>query len=114
MAARSRAAGTATSHLSAEELARLRELLLEEREQQLARSRELDGAADMEADLADVLAVRAQEALEETEQALALLDEGNYGACASCGDPIPFERLEAIPGARSCVSCQAGRERNGR
>jgi DnaK suppressor protein len=41
----------------------------------------------------------------ETRYALRRLDDGTYGICARCGDPIPFERLEAIPHARRCVRC---------
>lgn len=40
------------------------------------------------------------------EAALERLDDGSYGTCANCGDPIPQPRLEAVPWARYCVSCQ--------
>ncbi|MGH2734204.1 MAG: TraR/DksA family transcriptional regulator [Actinomycetota bacterium] len=38
--------------------------------------------------------------------ALRRMDEGTYGKCERCGRDIPFERLEARPVARLCVSCQ--------
>ncbi len=38
-------------------------------------------------------------------RALAALDDGSYGRCEVCGSPIPAERLEARPGARTCVGC---------
>ena len=31
--------------------------------------------------------------------------------CDDCGEPIPPRRREAIPGVRTCVSCQAGRDK---
>ncbi len=38
------------------------------------------------------------------------LEQGTYGKCERCGREIPFERLEALPTARLCVSCkQSGR-----
>ena len=31
--------------------------------------------------------------------------------CASCGNPIPAERLEAVPDTKHCMSCQRQVER---
>ncbi|UVO50099.1 DksA/TraR family C4-type zinc finger protein [Sphingomonas sp. SUN019] len=31
--------------------------------------------------------------------------------CAVCGDDIPEGRRQAVPGVRTCVSCQSGRDR---
>ncbi|SFI50036.1 transcriptional regulator, TraR/DksA family [Paenibacillus sp. UNC496MF] len=42
--------------------------------------------------------------LEETEAALDRIATGRYGICEICGEPIPFERLEALPAARRCVA----------
>ena len=41
-------------------------------------------------------------------RALKKLDEGTYGACDVCGEPIAPERLEALPWAVRCVR-DAGR-----
>ena len=30
--------------------------------------------------------------------------------CIECGEPIPQARREALPGARTCVACQSGRD----
>jgi phage/conjugal plasmid C-4 type zinc finger TraR family protein len=30
--------------------------------------------------------------------------------CVECGDDIPEARRKALPGARTCVSCQSGRD----
>jgi RNA polymerase-binding transcription factor DksA len=41
----------------------------------------------------------------QTRQALARLDAGTYGLCASCGDAIAPARLEALPAAALCIRC---------
>lgn len=41
--------------------------------------------------------------LDEVRHALIRLDEGHYGICEVCGDPIPEGRLEARPWATRCV-----------
>lgn len=41
--------------------------------------------------------------LEEVEIALGKLDEGTYGTCERCGQPIAAARLEAMPQARFCI-----------
>lgn len=42
----------------------------------------------------------------EIDEALDRIKDGTYGACVSCGTPIPPERLEARPYARECVACK--------
>jgi DnaK suppressor protein len=44
--------------------------------------------------------------LREVRAALARLEEGTYGICLNCEDPIAPRRLEAIPWAAYCVRCQ--------
>jgi DnaK suppressor protein len=46
-----------------------------------------------------------------TERALAKLDEGTYGICDTCGEPIAPARLEAMPDVALCVTCAAGERR---
>jgi DnaK suppressor protein len=46
---------------------------------------------------------RLQTALADVERALTKLDEGSYGRCDVCGEPIAGERLEALPWAVRCV-----------
>jgi RNA polymerase-binding transcription factor DksA len=43
--------------------------------------------------------------IEEIDAALVRLDEDRYGTCERCGRPIPAERLEVRPTARTCVTC---------
>jgi RNA polymerase-binding protein DksA len=42
----------------------------------------------------------------EIQAALARIEEGTYGVCASCGEDVPLVRLTAMPTARRCVPCQ--------
>jgi RNA polymerase-binding transcription factor DksA len=39
-------------------------------------------------------------------QALERIQNGTYGICIACGDEIPIERLQAVPGACRCATCQ--------
>ena len=52
--------------------------------------------------------------LSELKMALARLDEGKYGLCEACAEPISDARLEAMPAARYCIEDQAKLARNGR
>ena len=47
--------------------------------------------------------------LKDVERALLKLDDGTYGSCDVCGEPIGSERLEAIPWAVRCVRDAGGR-----
>ncbi|TAH38564.1 MAG: TraR/DksA family transcriptional regulator [Planctomycetota bacterium] len=48
--------------------------------------------------------------LREVYDAVERLDNGTFGACESCGAPIPEMRLEILPYARYCVPCQRNAE----
>ena len=48
---------------------------------------------------------RSRTDLSRIEAALRALDDGTYGTCTSCGNPIAPERLEAIPWAPTCIDC---------
>lgn len=39
-------------------------------------------------------------------QALTMLDEGTYGICVECGQPIAARRLKLFPNAMRCLACQ--------
>jgi len=49
-------------------------------------------------------------ALREIEDALDRLRDGSYGTCMDCGISISRKRLEAVPWARYCVTCQERRQ----
>jgi DnaK suppressor protein len=61
---------------------------------------------DRERDLA--LSAQALAAVEEIDQALRRVEDGSYGACERCHQPIPKPRLKALPFARLCVACKSG------
>jgi DnaK suppressor protein len=56
----------------------------------------------------------ARSQLEQIDAALAQVDEGSYGICASCGRPIAPARLAARPTATTCIDCASGRRNGGR
>ncbi|WP_342664523.1 TraR/DksA C4-type zinc finger protein [Siminovitchia fordii] len=49
------------------------------------------------------LSVHEEDQLGKVEAALSLMAKGNYGKCELCGKEIPYERLEAIPYATTCM-----------
>ncbi|HVC35753.1 MAG TPA: TraR/DksA C4-type zinc finger protein [Chloroflexota bacterium] len=44
--------------------------------------------------------------LSKVEEALRRFEQGTYGICEECGQPIPPERLEALPYATTCLKCR--------
>jgi DnaK suppressor protein len=70
------------------------------------------GTEAMEAEKQFLLASVEGRRLYEIDAALQRLyaEPERFGSCESCGRPIPFERLELMPAARTCVGCQEGRE----
>jgi RNA polymerase-binding transcription factor DksA len=62
------------------------------------REKDISILEQVEAELADV------------EHALRRLEDGTYGICEACGQPIGEDRLEALPAARFCLKDQAAAE----
>jgi RNA polymerase-binding protein DksA len=52
--------------------------------------------------------------LESIDYALKQAEEGSYGICERCGEPIDPARLEIVPEATMCVKCKAIVERQTR
>lgn len=52
-----------------------------------------------------------REVLQQVDEALARIHRGKFGVCAECGTEINKKRLEAVPWAGLCVSCQSKREK---
>ncbi len=61
---------------------------------------------ERERDLA--LSAQARAAVEEIDRALAKIEQGTYGVCERCGEPIKKARLKALPYASLCISCKSG------
>ena len=53
----------------------------------------------------------SRQQVQEIQAALARIDDGTYGDCARCGEPIHPKRLETMPMARYCIRCQEQLER---
>ncbi|MFL5653970.1 MAG: TraR/DksA family transcriptional regulator [Ktedonobacteraceae bacterium] len=66
-----------------------------------------DTAVDfLETQQEQAVLVNQQALLTEVERALERIEQGTYGKCVNCGQPIPEKRLEAIPWAARDVKCE--------
>ncbi len=106
-------------------LADLRTSLEDERASLVARLQEMGGVSDgglaLDQNFADSSQVTAErgevealagslrESLGDVQAALVKLDDGTFGLCEGCGEPIPPARLEAKPAARLCMECASKR-----
>src|SRR5260221_8475322 len=66
--------------------------------------------ADIQEDLEFALVQMKSETLNKITDALARLEQGDYGYCFDCGEEIPEKRLRALPFAVRCKSCEESRE----
>ncbi|MDO5735504.1 MAG: TraR/DksA C4-type zinc finger protein [Propionibacteriaceae bacterium] len=69
------------------------------------------GSSNFERDQEVALAQNAREMADQARLALHLFDEGNYGLCEVCGNPIGKGRLQVFPRATLCVTCKQREER---
>jgi len=49
--------------------------------------------------------------LDKIEKALQRIDDGSFGICESCEEPISIKRLEARPETQLCIRCKEDQER---
>ncbi len=112
-----------------ETVEKIRKILLEEKakilaklerareEQNAAREKqavgdEVDSAVEMEMEnLKVALSGMEVQRLRQIEEALRKIEEGTYGYCEECGEPIEEGRLLAKPFATLCISCKEAKER---
>ena len=52
------------------------------------------------------------EQLTDVEHALRKFEDGTYGSCDNCGQPIDPARLEALPQANLCLTCKSLQAKN--
>lgn len=64
------------------------------------------GTDNFTRDLNLELATVEQKILYEVEKAMERLEEGSFGVCQQCKKKINQQRLDAIPYARMCMSCE--------
>ena len=104
--------------------------LLQQREAELRALLEADDARALQSatgdsevtDFKEIAAQGASAAMEDIQVAHAAaelshviaaqrrLEDGTYGFCADCGEPIAEQRLHAMPQAPYCMACQAQHE----
>lgn len=67
--------------------------------------------ADLLIDIDNALVHRDVEEIREIEAALERMSRADFGNCMDCGLAIEFERLQAFPAARRCLTCQGQYEK---
>ena len=51
--------------------------------------------------------------IRQVSEALERINNGSYGLCLQCGEPISAKRLAALPWVALCTGCQEGKSANG-
>jgi len=74
--------------------------------------REEEATETLELEKRLALERRIREQLVGVEHALHKFEEGTYGLCDNCGQPIDPARLEALPQASLCMNCKAQQAKN--
>jgi DnaK suppressor protein len=57
------------------------------------------------------LSENERDKLIEVDEALDRIENGTFGMCEECEEPIALRRLEAIPNARYCIRCKESLEK---
>jgi DnaK suppressor protein len=68
--------------------------------------------ASMESDRNFELRIRDRERklISKIRKALDRIEDGSFGFCEVCGEPIEFKRLEARPVTTLCIECKTSAE----
>ncbi len=69
------------------------------------------GATSFERDHELTVLSNERDKLAQIERALERIEDGTYGACESCGNPVGKMRLMAFPRATLCMTCKQREER---
>ncbi|MBO6674739.1 MAG: TraR/DksA C4-type zinc finger protein [Rhizobiales bacterium] len=77
-------------------------------QQSVGRLSRMDAMAGQNMAAASERARKAQ--IVKIDAALRRLDDGDYGYCTNCDEPIAPKRLDADPTASLCITCQCARE----
>ncbi len=125
-------ATAASKALSKKELKKFQELLQEKRKHVLERAREMLSVENMALDTNDLpdemdlasseylqsfefrLRGREKSLLSKLDLALKKIDDGVFGVCEICEEPIGKKRLEARPETTLCIKCKEDQEREER
>ena len=122
----------ASKALNKKELKKFQELLDEKRKTVLERARQMLSVENMALDtndLADEMDLASSEYLQSFEfrlrgrekslltkldLALKKIEDGTFGVCEVCDEPIGKKRLEARPETTLCIKCKEDQEREER
>src|SRR6476620_11414297 len=113
--------------MDAKTLSKYKKLLVEEKQRILNNSKnalknELALSTDDLADETDLAASevnqnlvfklrdRERQLLSKIDEALARMDDGSFGTCQECEEPIEPRRLEARPVSTLCIACKEKQE----
>jgi DnaK suppressor protein len=123
---------TTSKALNKKELKKFQELLEEKRKAVLERAREMLAVENMALDTNDLpdemdlasseylqsfefrLRGREKSLLSKLDLALKKIDDGSFGVCEVCEEPIGKKRLEARPETTLCIKCKEDQEREER
>jgi DnaK suppressor protein len=123
---------TASKALTKKELKKFQELLEEKRKAVLERARQMLAEDNMTLDTNDLpdemdlasseylqsfefrLRGREKSLLSKLDLALKKIDDGTFGICEICEEPIGKKRLEARPETTLCIKCKEDQEREER
>jgi RNA polymerase-binding protein DksA len=67
--------------------------------------------ATLDREIDYTLEENSEQVLAEIDDALQRVEDGTFGTCRTCGQPIAPERLEAMPWATQCIDCKRKEER---
>jgi DnaK suppressor protein len=123
---------TSSKALNKKELKKFQELLEEKRKSVLERARQMLSVENMALDTNDLpdemdlasseylqsfefrLRGREKSLLSKLDLALKKIDDGTFGICEICEEPIGKKRLEARPETTLCIKCKEDQEREER
>jgi DnaK suppressor protein len=122
----------ASKALTKKELKKFQELLEEKRKAVLERARQMLAVENMALDTNDLpdemdlasseylqsfelrLRGREKSLLSKLDLALKKIEDGTFGVCEICEEPIGKKRLEARPETTLCIKCKEDQEREER
>jgi RNA polymerase-binding protein DksA len=64
-----------------------------------------------DSEVVDALGNEAREEIAKISAALVRLDNGRYGTCSECAEPIEADRMKVYPYANECIDCATFDER---
>lgn len=69
-----------------------------------------DASEGREQEFGFLMNSRDRDKMMKIEEALRRLDDGSYGVCEECEEPIGLKRIKAMPFTRLCLKCQEEEE----